>query len=500
MKEPTTRAEYVASIAVLLVALLVLFGAAVPSGNEYTYLMPPYKLFHPEFLKGDWTYSGGWGQDFVFNLLSGSLMLLLPLEAVGWLGRLACWTLTLIGLMRLGRRFGLRPGMVSLAILLWLALGQSVVGGEWMFGDFEAKCVAYVFLLFAVDRFLDGRDTPGAVLLGLCFSFHPSVGFAGALATATGLWLVGRPWTGLLRIAGVTLLFALPGIVPGLPLALGSAAGTRADWRLLTLVRMPFHIDAASFPIRAIGLLYLLLLFNGLQYREYRGDRALRLLLGFEIALGAVFAGGLVVRYAGWYELLKILPFRLFPVFAPLFFMFQLMRTFQDRAAGRPRAWAAAVALVALMSLGDPLAGFRDQIGSRHREALGDRNLRLAFRWIADHTPNGSVAILPPWPRESFYLARRAQIANWAAVRLDQMTEWRARMEAMVGPLSDTDPRQVTDEAMEQRYARLTDAGIQTIRARYGGDYLVSRTPYAYAMLFDSGTYRVYALGSAAKH
>ena len=490
------RASYAAIVALLLFAIVLLYGQRVPFDSEQLYLLIPYKLFHPDFLRNDWTLSGGWGEHFVFNVAAGSLMLVLPLEVVGWLGRLACWILALVALLRLGRRFGIPLLATSLAVLLWLAVGQSIVGGSRIFSDFEAQAVAYVLLLFAVDRLLDDKDVQGAVLLGLCFSLHPSVGLAGGVAVGAGLLLRRTSWARLLRIAIWTFVFALPGIIPALPLVAGSAAGSRAEWRFLTLVRMPWHLDAASFPHRSVLLLYLLLLFGWLQYRKNREDRALRFLLGFEAGLAAVFAVGLLVRYAGRYEWLEVFPFRVFPILAPLLFLFQVVRAFRDREQHRIQAWAAALALVAVMGLGDPIAGFWDQFSAFRAASHKEDYARPALRWIADHTPEGSVAILPPQVRESFYWARRPQIANWGAIRYDRVSEWRTRLEAMVGPLSDTDPQQATDEALEKRFAQLSEQQVQAIAARYGGDYLVSMARYSYPVLFDSGTYRVYSLAT----
>ena len=62
----------------------------------------------------------------------------------------------------------------------------------------------------------------------------------------------------------------------------------------------------------------------------------------------------------------------------------------------------------------------------------------------------------------------------------------------MVGDISDVpgDAKPV----MKARYRALSESDIASIQRKYGGDHLVSDADYAYPVLFDSGTYKVFAL------
>ncbi len=486
-----------AQLGLLVLFILVVKGAPVPWGNELVYLLSPYAQWHPEFLKNDWTFASGWPEHRIFNLGAGLLMLVASPEVVGWLGRIVCWALILAALLRLGRRFDIPLSLVSLSIVLWVAAGQSVVGGEWMLKGLESKVVAYVLLLFSLNCFLDGKDTAAAILLGLTTSVHVSVGLISGFAIGVGLLSLRYPWRRLLKIFVLAAIFALPGLIP-LVSMMGGAAASRADWRFLVLVRMPVHLDPFSFNRRAMLLLLLLLAFCWMHFRTDRENRTLRFLIAFQAGLAAVFIGGVLFRALGWFELLRIFPFRVLPLFAPLLFFFHLMSAYHHRQSAPPAPALALVALAALVSFTSLPGSLMDQESElvTARRPLDD--LGHALGWMASHTPNGSVAILPPWRKDAWQLARRAQVADWDGVRYDRVAEWLRRMEAMVGPLEHETAAVANDPAvLEERFSSLTEAQVEAIASQYGAAYLVSKTPYAHPVLFQSGRYRVYALGAA---
>src|SRR4030095_10305304 len=111
----------------------------------------------------------------------------------------------LIALLQLGRRFEIPVWMISLSIFLWLLYQQSLVGGEWVLGTFEAKCIAYIFLFFSLSELLKGRDVLGSILLGLCFTFHGVVGMWALLAVGLTVLFLRYPAARLAKM-GVCVL------------------------------------------------------------------------------------------------------------------------------------------------------------------------------------------------------------------------------------------------------------------------------------------------------
>jgi hypothetical protein len=486
-------------LAALFALVLALRGAPVPSGNELVYLLAPWQVWHPGFLQGDWTFARPWPEHWVFNNVIGALTLVLPLPVFGWVGRLACWALGLLGLLRLGRRFGLSDGAATLAIALWLAIGQTILAADWMFKTFEAKSVAYVFLLFAIDRYLAGRERWAAALLGLCFSFHPSVGASAALGFGAVLLLRRTPWKELAGFVAWTFIWSLPGLIPLLPSLAAGVGNARETWRFMVEIRMATHLDPARFERRAILCVYLLFGFSWLHAASHREDRALQFSRGFLLGLALLFTGGLAARAAGWWQLLQVFPFRVFPLLAPLFFFFHACRAYADLRTGATlRPAVLVLGLIGLMTLKDPLGGISDQVYNARVDAWPDDDLGRTFEWIAGHTPEGTVAILPPWRKDTFYRTQRGQVVNWDAVRYDQTAEWRARMEALCGPLDQVVKEKVRMQQIEDYYDHLSQQQVEDIASRYGGSYLVSRASYPFPIRFTAGQYRVYEVGAGS--
>ncbi|MGH7657715.1 MAG: hypothetical protein ACREL6_05730, partial [Gemmatimonadales bacterium] len=229
-----------AACAALFVVILILYFRPF-WGNELIYLPAAWHFWHPGYLLNDWTFSGSGNEHFVFNAVVGGLMMILSMETVGWIGRLLVWGFLAHGLVRLGRAFGLPPFTAAFAVILWLLAGQSVVGSEWMLPTFEAKAVAYVFLVYALVWTLENRYMAAAIFTGLCFSIHPSVGLQGGFAVGL-MVLCSGDWRWTLRFGAIAGLCALPGLIPILPM-LGNTTFAAGQWRFLTVVLMPGHLN-----------------------------------------------------------------------------------------------------------------------------------------------------------------------------------------------------------------------------------------------------------------
>ncbi len=483
-------------LALLLAVALAVAGRPVPSGNELLYLLAPYRLTHPAFLAGDWTYAVPWNEHLVFNWTVGALMLAIPPVVMGWLGRLVCWTLILAGLLQLGRRFGLTPALSALGIAIWLGAGQALVGGEWMIGGFEAKVVAYVLLVFALNRLLEGREKSGGILLGLSFTLHPAVGMQGAIAAAVGLLFLRWPPARLARTGVWATVFALPGIVTALMLVTGQPTGA-AEWRLVVLGRMPWHVDPWTFPYHLLTLLALMLLFNLLWFRLRREDQASRFFAGFQLALLGFFLLGIAFRALGWFPGMELTPFRLLPLFVPLLFWWQLAAAWREGELRRPLL--AAAALLALTGH----AGVIRATGSRLLQTVRfwqeTDPVDPALRWIAAHTPPGAVVLAPPGIRQSFWLMRRGQVVSWDAIRYDRLGEWRRRLEALGAPPPAAVTGVITPDSINAAFLSLPADSLRALARSYRTGWLLSRPGYPFPQAARFGEWVVYQLREAGK-
>ncbi|MEO6051986.1 MAG: hypothetical protein ABIP78_11740 [Pyrinomonadaceae bacterium] len=200
----------------------------------------------------------------LFNHLFGVLTFFFSIEFIGWSGRINCWALLLFALMRLAKHWEIPLWVITASILLWLCRGQSIVGDEWNFGTFEAKCVSYICLLFALDGFSSEKVVYPSILLGLTLSFHPAVGLWGGLAAGLALLFCRWNLTRLLTVGAITFAFALPGVLP----LLSEITHTSSfeEWKFIDLVGLPNLLDPFSWSISKICLIYLQLAFCLLFY------------------------------------------------------------------------------------------------------------------------------------------------------------------------------------------------------------------------------------------
>lgn len=491
------RDRYGPNLLIVLFAVLALHGSPVPYNNEWLYQLHLIKQWHPDFLANDWTFASNSPEHRVFNILAGSLTLILPSGPIAWMGRLFAWTLSALALFRLGARFRIPPGYIAASLILWLVKGQSLVGGEWIFGSFEAKTLAYPLLFLALDGLLAGRALRAGLGLGLCFSLHPAVGLWGGLALATALPFAGWRLRDLGAFAGTAFLAALPGALPMLPMLTGGDGSTPSDWEFLSLVQMPHHFDPFSWPLKSMAAVYLL--FLGCAWHAHRNwrDRDIRLLFLFQAGTALAFTAGICLRYAENYALLKFMPFRLFPLLTPLFFCFAMGHAYLHATRRPGRAFLAAAFLAAFLVVGNPLTSCYYILKEKQGEWLiREDGFHRAAEWMAANTPQGATAIMPPWRNEAWYLSRRGMIAHARFHPYDRLGEWRERVRAQVGDARGT-PRQRI-KAMEAHYLALTPEAIASLAAKYRTGYLISSAAYPFPELFRSGEWRVYALDEAA--
>ncbi len=479
----------------VLSVIVLIWGEPVPAGNENDYLAVLRAFWDRGFLPVDWSFATTLPDRWTFNFLFGSLAVVVPLHALAWAGRVTCWVLSVHALFRIGGRLGIARPLTALALVGWLLGGQAVVGSEFMIGSFEAKAVAYVCLLFALDAVLDGRLVPAAALTGVAVTMHPAVGlFAG---TALALAVVATRGFGreLLRPLLVGLACALPGLVQTALFELRSVPATSADWEYLAKGLLEALLDLPTFG-RLTLLCQAVVLGASLAWSvRRRGGFAL---LGWmQVVLAVPFAVGVAAHLTGDFRLLSITPFRLLPVFSLLAFFLALASAFTSWATlpAVPRGVAVLLALGTLAALAIPTARYATRFADSWTRAPDDFD--AAFAWVAANEPADAVGILPPWRQDATLASERSQVVHWSMPRYDLLPEWRRRADALVGPFppggTGAAPA-LAAQAMRDHYDGLPEAELRRLAAEYGATFLVSRGRYDFPLRFQQGAVRVYDL------
>lgn len=478
--------------------LLTLFGVAamlaepVPRTNEWTYLVLLARQWNPEYLAGDWALSIPDHKHLVFNLVCGWPTLFVSPQVLGWAGRIGCWVGIVWFLFRIGDRLGVRRLGTTAAILLWVALRQSLFAGEWVLGGFEAKCVAYVFLFASIDGYLGGRRTWSAIALGLCFSFHPAVGLWSGLALGASLVVMRTPIRRLLWMATFVVLAALPGALP--LLLAGAAATPTEELRFQVITRMPYHFDPSTFDVGAMLTGIVLLAFN-LRVAWLRRDEPAWHLFGWlQFFAAGAFGLGVVARLFEKWAFLVAMPFRLFPFLVLLMFFWTLFSLLERR--GRPALGPATLLLagLGLMCLSNPVVAAWGRLQTMHRVwTRTPTDEERALFWIRDHTPAESVVQLAPRQEAPYLLLERPLVAA-GYCPVGHMGEWRLRLEALRGDDWSYDPTLSLEESTQRKFDARSEAEVLDCVRRYGGDYLVGRADYSFPLVHEVGEYRVYEL------
>lgn len=496
--------ESIALQVLLLLAFALLLnqeGPRVPSGNEYTYLLYPFKAFHPQFLATDWTFQEPTAGHPVFNWTAGWLTLMVSIEAMGWIGRVACCTLMLIALLLVGRQFRLPTWIVSLAILIWLVERQAFVAVEWIIGSFEAKTISYICLFFAMNAILNKRLVPPAILTGLAFSFHSEVGLWGGAAVGLA-YATTHPVRDTLKFAGIATVFSLPGVITALPLALAQRHLTVDDAKYMVTVQLPFHLDPKAYGMSKIGLVMLMLLFNVLHAHANPSDGKLKFLVRFQLFAAMFFAIAMALRAIGGYSLLIAFPARVFAVVILLFFLWHLAAAWVHRRETKSSTVMIAIAVLVLLGIPSPLMKLQRMASEQlPRWKQPPDDFTLAARWIQHNTPETTLVIAPPWRREAFYEIRRPLIAAWNSPRFDQSPAWRERIESLTGDLSNlSSDDNLTGEMNQQardHYANLSESDLRALNSKYNDDreaIVMTTSTYNLPELHRAGQYVVYRL------
>ena len=472
----------------LLIAVFAFHGKTVPFSNEFVYLL----RLEPNFLQHDWTFSKAASEHWLFNRLFSFPARFLSIETIGWTGRIVVWCLSLVALLRIGKHWEIPNLSVAVSVFVWLAFGQSIVADEWIFGGFEAKAAAYVCLLFALEKFCRRETILPSVLLGLVFSFHPAVGFWAILAVGLALLFEKVSVKDFLRVVILTAVFALPGIISALYEQSGASANSFEDWRFIVTVRAPTILDPFRFPLTGVLLLFAMLAFNVLVLRKNESF-ALRFLLKFQIAVGAFFLFGVLLRRLELFPFLRLMPMRLFPVFTPLFFVFTAFYIFPRLENVKHKALICLFVILNAIWINPFLKGFMQARETIENQTAAPDDLQKSFVWIAKNTPADAVIIAPPQRRDVWYFSRRATVTSFAYPTYDRLSEWRERLSDLTDD-AKISGGEFTGEEIERAFNNLSAEDVSALREKYRAAFLVSRAVYSYPIVLETETYRVYQL------
>jgi len=161
--------------------LLVMPPTGLLSGNEEAYLQAAIRWYRPDALPRNTALLDGLPHIALFASLLGPLIQSVGYEAAQVIARIIAVVAFSIALDRLGRTLKLHSVETAVLVLVYVAVGQWLLGSEAIFLGIEPKVPAYVLLIFAATAALTRKVAVTFALLIAATYTHPLVG---------GMWAV----------------------------------------------------------------------------------------------------------------------------------------------------------------------------------------------------------------------------------------------------------------------------------------------------------------------
>ena len=145
------------------------------SSNEEAYLPLAKQFIDPGWIKDSFTFTEWPGNRILFQLIAGWALKFISFEQVAFLGRLLVFTIIAFPVGGFFRR--VKTGHLATIILLQVFLvRQTFFAGEFIFGDFEPKSLAYIMVFAGLNCLLDRKYLQAAVWAVAAAYFHILVG------------------------------------------------------------------------------------------------------------------------------------------------------------------------------------------------------------------------------------------------------------------------------------------------------------------------------------
>ncbi len=246
----TTRTA--AHAALLLIVLVAMAYPFFWTDNENHYFQIARQWFDPSFRRP---------HDAAFDAAGGKLVGLFlfggAVDLFGWdVGRLIIGLLSTAaiawGFASLTSALAMSALDALVVLILFLASGQTVLGGEWFIGGIETKAFAYGFGLAGLAAMLTGRTLASAVWVVLALYFHFLVGafWAGSVVIAA---LVGARNRDAATAGVVIAVLATPLLVILVTdwlrgSAIAPPPGAPSAEYIYSIIRNPHHVAPFAVP------------------------------------------------------------------------------------------------------------------------------------------------------------------------------------------------------------------------------------------------------------
>lgn len=502
----------------LVFVIFALFaGQLPPDVNESHYLTKAKYFWNSQWCQGDIFLSSSFSH-WLFYFSLGWMTRWMTLESYAWVGRIVTWLFIAFGWRKLCYTIFQKQWISILAAAFFLLLNDRFhLAGEWVVGGFEAKGLAYGFVLLAMTKILVQHWSLAWIYLGLASAFHVLVGGWATLAALFTWFLVNnaqvekdRPrgwstWANHFRdsiakqfvwlVMGGTI--ALIGVLPPL---LADQSADRATNELTQQIyvnhRIAHHLTFSAFPtihVARFGLLVLAwaFLLRGIQKRSIPGGQFIRIFYLFTfgtllISFAGLVLSGLAEQKSSDYalfcnNLLRFYWFRLsdfaVPACLSITGCWLIGNWWEGDARASQRIAGGLVAFVLMLAFAALVqqrhADPRPRADQRSLPSYLDsgrtmatfRNWKKVCFWIKENTPSDAAFITPDSQQTFKWYAQRKEVVCWKDIPQDPagILEWKHRLNQLYEPQRRYDAGLMSYD----------DQQLKAIGRAFGADYLL---------------------------
>lgn len=447
----------------LYLSFVVLIGMRIFTIHNSFDSIPFARASVTNWLNNDWYLSQSVPYRFLFNVVAGYFYEFTNFWTAFFSLKVLQFGLLALAFSRLLPKFGLGL-LTSLLFLAIFSSNQSMVAGEWMYGDSDTKPFAYICFLFSMSFLFEQKYKRSAFLMGLSASFHVLVG--GYLSIVYFLVYLVKFREQLLRVIGPYVGGALIAFY-AVFLELSGNSNPNDDL-IYVLSRVPHHV----FPDWKFSRwVYEYLFFNVLFLWVYfKGkSQSLKTLVLFPLFSNVFWILGLIVYYSGNYAALKYYFFRVPDTLIP-FSAFLILCIFLDKWIKKYKFLHYISSFFILFAITTHLI--------RGISATDTNDHQDVYEWIKENTPKNAVFLTDPTDSLFYINAERAVVASYkhSPQKNSFFNEWLERLEFVTdASLSRTKPIKKKD--LREAYRLRNPDKNFDLYEKFGVSYVVSEIP-----------------------
>jgi hypothetical protein len=161
---------------VLFILFIGNFLSFIPESNEEQYMQFSKMFYNPEWIPGAFTIDEFAGARILYECIIGFLLNLFSFETVTFVGKLFVCTGYAIIIAGTIKRLNISNFQSVFILQVVFFTFPWFFSGEYLLPGLEPKHFAYLFILTAINKIMDGKYTPSVFLvIGACW-FHMLVG------------------------------------------------------------------------------------------------------------------------------------------------------------------------------------------------------------------------------------------------------------------------------------------------------------------------------------